>query len=127
MVNLRESEPATLRTDIFAQKVAFTITDWAPDYIDPQNFLSMLLRTGSRLNFSGYSNPRFDAIGERLLATVEVNERARLHGELIAEGMGDVALMPVFWPVRTVLSLSRVRGIKEPNTANILEWDITPA
>lgn len=89
--------------------------------------ISTAARGWSGVNRSGYSNPRFDALGDRFLSTVDVDERARIQGQLIAEGMGDVAIMPVFWPVRTVLSLSRVRGIWEPNTANILEWDVSPA
>ena len=88
--------------------------------------ISTAARGWSGVNRSGYSNPRVDGLGQRLLSTVDVNERARIHGQLIEEAMGDVAIMPVFWPVRTVLMLNRVHGIREPNSANILEWDVNP-
>jgi ABC-type transport system substrate-binding protein len=108
-VNLRESEPATLRTDIFAQKVAFTITDWAPDYIDPQNFLSMLLRTGSRLNFSGYSNPAFDSLCDRADAMNDMANRIPLYQRADQIAMEDVAILPLVYANGRILMKPYVR------------------
>lgn len=102
-VNLREHELAALRTDIFARKVAFTVTDWGPDYIDPQNFLSMLLRTGANLNFSGYSNPRFDALCDEADTETDMPKRIPLYRQADQLAMDDVAVLPLAYTNTRVL------------------------
>ena len=94
-VNLRENVPASLRTDTFARKVAFTITDWGPDYVDPQNFLSMLLRTGANLNFSGYSSPRFDSLCDKADSEADMSKRIPLYQRADQIAMDDVAVLPL--------------------------------
>src|SRR5439155_1627109 len=54
--------------------------------------ISTAARNWSGVNRSGYSNPRVHALGERLLSTVNVDERARIQGQLIEEAIGDVAI-----------------------------------
>jgi oligopeptide transport system substrate-binding protein len=48
---------------------------WSADYIDPQNFLSLMLRTGSEENKIGYSNADFDKLCDA--ADVEGNAAKR--------------------------------------------------
>jgi peptide/nickel transport system substrate-binding protein len=76
-------------------------------------------------NRSGYSNPRFDAASDRLMATIDPPERVPLHRELLQEGMGDVAIMPTYWLVEAALVLKGVQGIRTRSTWNIFEWDIS--
>lgn len=108
-VDLRENETAALRTDIFAQKVAFTVTDWAPDYIDPQNFLSMLLRTGANLNFSGYSSAKFDALSSQADSETEMAKRIPLYRQADQIAMDDVAVLPLVYANSRVLVKPYVR------------------
>lgn len=49
---------------------------WMADYLDPQDFLSLMLRTGAQENSIGYSNPRFDALCDQ--ADVEPNPTKRI-------------------------------------------------
>jgi peptide/nickel transport system substrate-binding protein len=73
-------------------------------------------------NRGAYSNARVDAVLDRLVATIDPNERIQLHRELLAEQMGDIALMPLYWDIRVVLA---VQGVKQLNTGpwNVLHWD----
>jgi peptide/nickel transport system substrate-binding protein len=48
-------------------------------------------------NKAGYTNPRVDDILDKLLITIDRNEQAVLHRQLIQEQMGDVALLPLYW------------------------------
>ncbi len=96
-IDLQELEAGTLRTNVLAQKVPLSLTDWAPDYIDPQNFLSMLLRTGANLNFSGYSNPAFDALCDRADVESDMSKRIPLYRQADQNAMDDVAVLPLYY------------------------------
>jgi peptide/nickel transport system substrate-binding protein len=78
-------------------------------------------------NRGGYSNPAVDAILDRLIVTVDSDQRLALHRELLREQMGDVALMPMYWDIRPTLALREVRGIRKSlgsnMTWNVWEWE----
>lgn len=76
----------------------------------------------SGTNFQGYSNPRADAIMNRLLVTIEEAEQLTLHRQLLQEALGDVALMPLFWEVNPVLIVRGVTGVTYNGTSNIFQW-----
>ncbi len=77
------------------EKLPFYITGWIADYLDPQDFLSLLLKTGSQYNHIGYSNPQFDALCEK--ADVETDPKKRIPMYRLADqiAMDDVAVLPV--------------------------------
>jgi peptide/nickel transport system substrate-binding protein len=79
-------------------------------------------------NQGGYVNPRSDAIYDRLEEAIDPRERTRLHGELVREIMGDVAIMPLYWEIDAVLAQKHVKAsaIRYSDSWNFLEWDITP-
>jgi len=77
----------------------------------------------SGLNRGGYSNPNVDLLLDQLVATIDQSARLPLHQALLQEQMGDVALMPLNWPVRLVLVLNGVQGVTGGSTWNINEWD----
>jgi peptide/nickel transport system substrate-binding protein len=82
-------------------------------------------------NRGGYSNPRVDALLDKLAVTVGDRERIPLHADLLREQMGDIALMPLYWEVLPILM---VRGVTGPYmqgsdaTPNIFDWNkgVTP-
>src|SRR5439155_3067475 len=76
-------------------------------YIDRLNtrFITSPNNRWSGNNRTGYSNPQFDAAADKLATTIDPRERPALHRQLLAEGMGDVALMPTYWPVGQTLVL----------------------
>jgi len=76
-------------------------------------------------NLAGYSNPRADALQERLLTTIDRSEHIRVQRELLQEMVGDVAFVPTFWDVEFALVTSRVKGdVSGVETGwNLATWD----
>lgn len=70
---------------------------WAADYLDPQDYYSILLRTGGGENHTTYSNPRFDALCDR--ADVEQNPARRnaLFRQAASIAAQEVPLIPIFY------------------------------
>lgn len=75
-------------------------------------------------NIGGYSSPRVDSILRSLEGTIDSRERQNLDQRLVAEVMGDVAWMPLYWEVRPVLMLASVQADIEANNSgwNVFEW-----
>jgi len=78
-------------------------------------------------NRGAYNNPNVDAILDKLAVTIDERERINLHRELLREQMGDIALMPLYWQVSSILMLKGVTGPKNHGsgeaTPNIYQWD----
>ena len=76
-------------------------------------------------NRSGYVNPKTDELFDRLASTIDPSERLPLLREQVAEMMGDVATMPLFYEPRPILALRSVKGDIHPyNTGwNAHTWD----
>lgn len=87
-------------------------------------FMTTAANRWSGPNRGGYSNPRVDALLEKLVVTIEPVERLTLHHALLQEQMGDVALMPLFWRADIALALKRVHNVVGRTTWNVLEWRI---
>jgi len=76
-------------------------------------------------NRGGYSNPQVDSIIERLALTIDVRETVPLHRQLIQEALTDVALIPVYFDVDSIVTQ---KGVKGPIggtyvETNFFEWD----
>jgi peptide/nickel transport system substrate-binding protein len=74
-------------------------------------------------NVQGYSNPKVDALIDRVLVTLEERDQVELHRQLLHETTDDVALMPVYWQVDPVLVAKGVKGVTYNNTSNFFQWD----
>jgi ABC-type transport system substrate-binding protein len=70
---------------------------WAADYLDPQDFLSTLLRSGSKLAHTGYHNPQFDALCDRADAETDMQKRIPLYQEADRIAMEDAAVLPLIF------------------------------
>jgi len=70
---------------------------WAADYLDPQDYYSILLRTGSIEDHTGYSNPRYDALCDA--ADVEQNQTKRLalYRQAAQIAAAEVPLIPLYY------------------------------
>jgi ABC-type transport system substrate-binding protein len=96
------------------------------DALHSRNIASAENRWGGP-NRAGYGNPAVDGFSEKLAVTIDPAERLNLHRGMVAQVMGDAALIPLFWEQGPVLALKGIRGIKgsaeNMNTWNIFEWD----
>jgi peptide/nickel transport system substrate-binding protein len=79
-------------------------------------------RWGGR-NTQGYNNPALDGILDRLIVTVDERQRVDLHRQLLQEGMGDVAFVPLYWQADPILLVKGVKGIRNSGSWNMYEWD----
>jgi peptide/nickel transport system substrate-binding protein len=74
-------------------------------------------------NFQGYSNPRVDALIDQIIVTIDPREQLPLHRQLVAEAMGDVALVPLYWEVEPTLIAKGVTGVTLSSTWNLFDWN----
>ena len=83
---------------------------WIADYKDPENFLA-LCKTGAGNNYSGYSNPDYDA--DLAKAAAETDPAKRMGDLADAEKIGvarDLCVMPLlFYSYHTLVS-SKLHG-----------------
>jgi oligopeptide transport system substrate-binding protein len=70
---------------------------WAADYLDPQDYYSVLLRTGSIEDHTGYSNPKYDALCDA--ADVEQNpaKRLALYRQAAAIAANEAPIIPLYY------------------------------
>jgi oligopeptide transport system substrate-binding protein len=95
---------------------------WFPPNDDPYTFLG-LAETGNPANYSGYSNPRFDALLAKANATFEPGERYAMLAEAEAMMLADQPVVPVFFYVRRFLVKPYVTGFEEnPRGLNLSRW-----
>lgn len=94
-------------------ELACFFLSWYADYLDPENFLSMLFHTGSSDNTIGYSNPRVDQLCDA--ADVEPNTTRRMGMYSQAEEMilDDAPWAPCFYLGDLQLVSPRVSNIED--------------
>ena len=111
-IALQEREAATFVTDRRDEKMPFYIGVWDSDYLDPQNTLSTLLRTGAPLNDFGYSNARFDSLVDRADASSDQAARVKLYQSAERIAMDDVALLPIYFGNTRLIVNPKVKDLK---------------
>ena len=90
--------------------VPFFLTGWVADYVDPQDFLSTMLRTGAALNHVAYSNPKFDALCDEADSVSDMDKRIKLYQQADQICVDDVAFFPIMYGNQPILFKPRVKG-----------------
>jgi len=70
---------------------------WAADYPDPQDFYSVLLRTGSIEDYVGYSNPKYDALCDAADICPDNTKRMALYHQAAQIIANDVPMIPLYY------------------------------
>lgn len=96
-----------------ANKVGFFHMRWAADYLDPQNFLSLLLSTTGAENHTYYSNPEFDKLCEQADSSMDNDLRMKLYAQAEDICLKDCAWVPIYYQRDVELISSRVSGLRE--------------
>lgn len=86
---------------------------WAADYIDPQDFLSMMLRTGAEENKVGYSNPEFDKLCDQADVEQDATKRAELYQKAEQIAVDDAPWVCLYNLPDIELHKSHVKGIRD--------------
>jgi oligopeptide transport system substrate-binding protein len=85
---------------------------WGADYPDPQNFISLQLRTGVGNNNGHWSNAEFDKlVDEADIMTGNVNDRMALYNQAEQIAVDEVGWLPLFNPRLNVLIKPHVSGL----------------
>lgn len=86
--------------------------NWTADYVDPENFLSTLLRSDAGVNFDRWTNPEFDRLTARADASADPAERVRLYQQAEEIVVRELPRMPLYFGRDAVLVNPRVKGLR---------------
>jgi ABC-type transport system substrate-binding protein len=108
-----------------ATVLARSVDSFRTDYLHTKNIPTAQNRWAGN-TFSGYSNPRVDALLNQLVVTVAPADRVAIERDLVRVVMGDAAMWPLYWDTTNVLALKSVKGIRtgggDYHTWNFFEW-----
>lgn len=90
---------------------AFTL-GWSADYLDPQNFLSLLLHTKAPYNRYGYNNTTFDGILDKADRMANGAPRYAEYSKAEQIAVDDVAWVPTHFAKSIWLVKPSVKGFK---------------
>jgi ABC-type transport system substrate-binding protein len=86
---------------------------WAADYLDEQDFLSLMLRTGSEENKVGYSNPEFDKLCDQADVEADPAKRAELYAKAEKIVVDDAPWVCLYFLPDVELHKPGVKGIRD--------------
>ncbi|NNC82224.1 MAG: ABC transporter substrate-binding protein [Flavobacteriales bacterium] len=93
------------------------LDNWIADYLDPQNFLSLMLSSntpeqgGSYLNTYRYTESSFDSIVEEAIKVEDQKERMHLYCMADLMIMEDAAIVPIYYEKNQVIKHRSVKGL----------------
>jgi ABC-type oligopeptide transport system substrate-binding subunit len=103
----------------------WTLT-WIADYPAPHDFLGLLARSGSSNNYSGWSDPEYDAALDAAARTADPEEQARLYLEAERILQAEAPLIPLAYGSDWSLSADGLAGANESGLGLVrfasLEW-----
>jgi oligopeptide transport system substrate-binding protein len=112
-VDLDETEWATFLKKRNTGEMPFYFLRWAADYLDPQNFLSTMLTTGSPENTLGYSNPEFDRLCWAADLMQDPAKRMATYHKAEELVIDDAPWVPIYYQKEVELWNPRLRGVED--------------
>ena len=113
-VSIRQLEFGSLITAENKNTVAPSFfLGWYADYLDPQDFYSLLLASASPENHTGYHNPQVDALCARADAERDPKTRAALYGQVARIVGAEPPRLPLYYAVDPELVNPRVGGLDD--------------
>jgi oligopeptide transport system substrate-binding protein len=91
----------------------FWTIDWVADYPHPEDFLGLLLGSGSRSNVGGWSNAQFEAALDRAASTADPAAQQRAYGDAQQIVADQVPVVPVVYGEDWALSRDGLLGAQE--------------
>ncbi|HUQ43503.1 MAG TPA: peptide ABC transporter substrate-binding protein [Candidatus Limnocylindria bacterium] len=86
------------------------LTGWIADYVGPNDFLGVLLETGSANNDAGWSNAAFDAAIAEALATRDPAASEAAFERALAKIQDEVPVVPLYLSTDWALSRDGLQG-----------------
>lgn len=86
--------------------------NWTADYVDPENFLSTLLRSDAGVNFDRWSDAEFDRLTTEADASADPAKRQDLYRRAEDVVVRELPRMPLYFGRDAVLVSPRVKGLR---------------
>lgn len=86
---------------------------WAADYLDPENFLSILLASYGNENKINYKNDAYDALCREADTSFDDAKRAELYAKAEDMVLQDAPFVPIYFQKDAELLSSKVQGMRE--------------
>ena len=86
---------------------------WAADYLDPQDYYSVLLRTGGPENHVVYSNPKFDALCDAADVSQNPAQRSGMYRQAARIAADEVPVIPLYYQQDVELIKPYISGIDD--------------
>ncbi len=112
-VTLREMEWGTFLKATDNKEIDLFHMRWQADYIDPQNFLSLLLTSSSPENRTGYANKEYDAMCAAADSERDAAKRMALYAKAERFVVDDAPWVPLYFQKDLELVKPWVKGIKD--------------
>ena len=112
-VNLNEMEWGAFLKKTDNREVAFFHMRWGADYLDPQNFLSVLLTSTAPENRTGYSNPAYDKLCAEADGSTNHEKRLALYNDAEKIVVDDAPWVPIYYQKDLELIKPYVTGIRD--------------
>jgi oligopeptide transport system substrate-binding protein len=112
-VTLRELEWGKFLTERNRGTMPFYFLRWSADYLDPQNFTSVMLHTGAPENSIGYSDPRFDHLCDQADVERDSKKRLDMYRKAQAIAIEDAPWSPTYFQRDVELWNPRVHGVED--------------
>ena len=86
---------------------------WAADYLDPQDYYSVLLRSGAPENHVVYSNPKYDALCDAADVSQNATQRVALYRQAAKIAAAEVPVIPLYYQQDVELIKPYVSGLDD--------------
>lgn len=96
-VTVRQLEPDNYPYVINQEKNELFDQGWIADYPDPQDFLDVLLHSGSSYNTGGYANSQFDSLLVQASTEQDSNTRLGMYQNAEQIAVQDAAILPLYF------------------------------
>jgi oligopeptide transport system substrate-binding protein len=112
-VSLRELEWGKFLQERNRGTMPFYFLRWMADYLDPQDFTSVMLHTGVAENTLGYSNPEFDRLCDQADVERDPARRLALSRQAQTLAVEDAPWEPLYFQKDVELWNPRLRGVED--------------
>ncbi len=113
-VNERQMEIGSLIAGINKNSVVPSfVLGWYADYLDPQDFYSLLLSSKSQENHTGYADPQFDALCANADVERDPAKRAALYQQAAKIAAVAPPRIPLYYAADPELVSARTQGLED--------------
>lgn len=111
-IQIEQADWELFEQELTAGRYPFFALGWSADYPDAQDFLDVLLHSGSALNHGGYANGAVDALLEEARVNPDEDRRLELYQEAERLILDDAPWVPLFTGREAWLVAPHVHGFR---------------